>query len=222
MIGPKDGKAMIQFTLGQGSSLDQVAQTEVQNAKLQVIESQRTTVNGFNAIAMISDQVTPAQNGQQGQTIRILSYFIQQGQYIYKFHGISLKQDFNNYYNSFESTFRGFSPLNDPSKLNVQPERLDIVTVPATKSLRDALLAGNVHSSRLNEFSILNGMKLTDQVEAGTLIKVVEGGAMAKGTSATSRSANTNNNSNSVKQNAPAPPKPPKPAKKAKRVGGGK
>jgi len=222
MIGPKDGKAMIQFTLGQGSSLDQVAQTEVQNGKLQVVESQRTNVNGFDAIAMISDQVTPAQNGQQGQTIRILSYFIKQGQYIYKFHGMSLKQDFNRYYNSFESTFRGFSPLNDPAKLNVQPERLDIITVPTTKTLRDALLAGNVHSSRLNEFSILNGMKLTDQVDAGMLIKVVEGGAGPKGTVST-RSNNSNNNANNVDSTAPKPPTAPKkPAKRAKRVGGGR
>ncbi len=199
MIGPKDGKAMIQFTLGQGSSLDQVAQTEVQNGKLTVVESQRTTVNGFTAIAMISDQVTPAQNGQQGQTIRILSYFIQQGQNIYKFHGMSLKADFNRYYNSFESTFRGFKALNDPSKLNVQPERIDVISVPATKTLKEALLAGKVHTSRLNEFSILNGMLLTDQVQAGTLIKVVEGGAHESKRASTSRSVETNDNTNGAK-----------------------
>jgi len=224
MIGPKDGKAMIQFTLGEGSSLDQVAQTEVQNGKLTVVESQRTTVNGYNAIAMISDQVTPAQQGQQGQTIRILSYFIQQGQYIYKFHGMSLKQDFNRYYNSFESTFRGFSPLTDPAKLNVQPERIDVISVPTTKTLRDALIAGNVHTSRLTEFSILNGMLLTDEVKAGTLIKVVEGGAMPKG-SVSSRSNNSNTNTNNVKNTNPTnstkTPQTPKTPKRPKRVGGG-
>jgi len=185
MIGPKDGKAMIQFTLGEGSSLDQVAQTEVQNGKLTVVESQRTNVNGFDAISMISDQVTPAQQGQQGQTIRILSYFIKQGQYIYKFHGMSLKADFNRYYNSFESTFKGFSPLTDPSKINVMPEKIDIISVPTTTTLRQALIAGKIESSRLEEFSILNGMLLTDQVEAGTLIKVIEANGVVSATPST-------------------------------------
>ncbi len=227
MIGDKDGKAMIQFTLGQGNSLDQVAQTEVQNAQLQVVESQRTNVNGFEAIAMISDQTTQGQQGQQGQTIRILSYFIQQGNFIYKFHGMSLKADFNRFYNSFESTFRSFSPLNDPSKLNVYPEKLDIYTVSTNQTLRDALLAGKIHSSRLDEFSILNGMKLTETVQAGTLIKVIEGGAMAKGTVSATRSNDSSSNANNVNGTKTTNTKTPKttpttkPAKRAKRVGGG-
>ena len=179
-IAPKDGKALIQFSLAQGTSLDQAAQTEVQNAKLNVIENSRVNVNGNDAIALISEVVQQGQGGQQGPTLRILTYFIKYGQYIYKFHGMALKTDFNSYYNSFNSTFRGFAALNDPSKINVQPERIDIITVSSTKSLQQALVAAKTPSSRLNELAILNGMELKDQVQAGTLIKVIEGGGKAK------------------------------------------
>jgi predicted Zn-dependent protease len=56
----------------------------------------------------------------------------------------------------------------------VQPERIKIVEAPRTTNLRSVLSSNGIPGSRLEEFSILNGMELNSQVQKGTLIKVVD------------------------------------------------
>ena len=47
-------------------------------------------------------------------------------------------------------------------------------TINSGTTLEQALRNNKVDSKRLEELAILNGMKLTDRVEAGTIIKVIE------------------------------------------------
>ena len=56
-MAPEDGKAMMILTLGQGNSLEEAAQKFLTDNKLTLFESQKTTVNGLTALAMISDQI---------------------------------------------------------------------------------------------------------------------------------------------------------------------
>jgi len=87
---------------------------------------------------------------------------------------MSAQPDFDRYFELFKNTGSGFNKLTDQSKINVKPERIAIETVPSTMTLQKALQTFKMKSSRFNEFAILNGMRLTDQVKSGTLIKVVE------------------------------------------------
>ena len=65
-------------------------------------------------------------------------------------------------------------PLGSASqKLNKKPERVRIVTVSNSTTLEQALRNNKANTKRLEELAILNGMKLTDRVEQGTLIKVI-------------------------------------------------
>ncbi|EMR03821.1 M48 family metalloprotease [Cesiribacter andamanensis] len=162
-----DGKAMMMLTLAQGNSLQEAAQNTMEQYKLQPVESQNTTVNGLPALAVIADLQ------QQQGTLRTLSYFIQYGGVIYSLMGVSAAQDFNSYAQLFSSTMQSFRELTDASKLNRQPERLRIVPVQQTTSLEQALRSNQIPNDRLEEFAILNGMQLNEQVPSGTLIKVV-------------------------------------------------
>jgi predicted Zn-dependent protease len=47
-------------------------------------------------------------------------------------------------------------------------------TVRTNTTLEQALRDNKADTKRLEEFAILNGMKLTDRVEQGTMIKVIE------------------------------------------------
>jgi predicted Zn-dependent protease len=212
-IAPTDGKALIIFSLAQGASLDEAAQTEVQNAKLQVVESNRVNVNGADAIAMISDQTPTDEAGQAtGDPIRILTYFIQRDNIIYKIHGMSLRTDFNSYYNSFQQTAKGFNGLTDPSKLNVKPERVKIVSASSNTTLRNALTSNGMPSDRLEEISILNGMELTDQLTKGMLFKVVD--TQARSTSTNNTPATTPSTGRALEK------EDNKSSKKPRRIGG--
>lgn len=175
-LAPKDGKAMMMFTFAPGKTLQEAASTFLQQNQLQAIDSREVNVNGLRAVAIVADQQPQQQQGQQQQqsSIRTLSYFIQYGDAIYLMLGVSGIRDFNYYSQQFTNSMQSFRQLTDASKLNRKPDRVRIKTVAQNSTLEQALRNHRVATKRLEEFAVLNGMKLTDRVQKGTLIKVIE------------------------------------------------
>ena len=175
-LAPKDGKALLMMMLAQGSNLQEAANGVVQQNNLQVIDSKQLNVNGLPAIAFIAEP-KPAQGQQQQQQqqpIRILSYLIQYGGSIYLFLGVSSARDFNQYSQYFTNTMEGFRQLTDQSKLNKKADRIRIKTINSNITLEQALRNYSVTDSKsLQELAILNGMRLTDKITPGTMIKVI-------------------------------------------------
>jgi len=167
-IASPDGKALMILMMAPGNSLQEAANAAVQNLKLQVVNSRQTTVNGLPAIAVWGQQ-----QQQNGGILRTLSYFIQHGNNIYHLVGVSMAADFPSYENVFMNIQNGFAPLTDQAKINKQPERIRLRTVNSATTLQQALRSFGVVDKRLEELALLNGMRLTDNVPAGTLIKVV-------------------------------------------------
>lgn len=166
-IVPKDGKAAIILTIGGNGSLEEAKRAAVSADSLRVINSQNISVNGNNAIAFTADL-----NPQ----VRLLMYLIQYNGLIYKFTGLAETPNFNTYENTFVNSFKNFKLLNDQSKINVYADQIKIVTVAKDQTLADALRANQQSSDKLEELSVLNGMKLTDKVTKGMLIKTLEKG----------------------------------------------
>jgi predicted Zn-dependent protease len=172
-MAPKDGSAMIVFMMAQQKTLEEAAQKNLTDLKLDVLDSKRTTVNGFPAIAAISQQVSQDQQTGAQQVIKVMSYLIQDNNSIFIFHGVSDNANFNNYYRVFESTMSNFSRLTDPSKLNVKPKRIKIVQVPAAGTLAQTFKGFKVPDSQAKELALLNNMELSEQVAKGKLIKII-------------------------------------------------
>ncbi len=164
-IAPKDGKAVIIFSLAQGQSLSAAQQAAIQEDSLKVIDSRDVTVNGFKAIETTADL-----NAQ----VRLLMYLIEYDGKIYKFSGLSETPNFNTYKSYFLDTFKNFKQLTDQTKLNKKPERVRIKTVAKDGTVQDAFKSFKVASGRMEEMAILNSMQLKDPIKKGTLIKVVE------------------------------------------------
>lgn len=169
-MAPKDGRAMMMLTLAPGKTLQEAGNAILQRYNLQALESKEITVNGLPAVAIVADQ-KPA---QQQQVVRTLSYLIQYNDAIYHMIGVTSSNDFNNYLPLFTSTMGSFKQLTDASKVNRKPDRVRIKTVKQNATLEQALRSFNVEQKRLEEFAIVNGMKLTDRVVQGSLIKVIE------------------------------------------------
>lgn len=167
-MAEKNGKAILLMQLAQGSSLEAAARTVLEKNKLQMVESEQVNVNGLQALAVVADQK------QQQQTLRTLSYFISYGGTIYHFFGISTLGDFNTFYPVFTNTMTNFTELTEPDKLNRKPERISIKTVANATTLGQALRKHGAAEDRLEELAILNGMSLDARVAAGTLIKLIE------------------------------------------------
>jgi predicted Zn-dependent protease len=167
-FAPKDGRAMMFMTLAQGTSLQQAASTAMQQFQLQTTGSRELSVNGLPALA-----VEARQQNQQGGVINTLSYFIQYNNAIYHIIGITSQADYQAYAPTFNSVMQSFRQLTDAARINKQPERVRIKTVNQTATLQQVLRGFNMPDRRLEELAILNGMRLTDQVQQGTLIKII-------------------------------------------------
>jgi predicted Zn-dependent protease len=173
-MASQDGKAIMMLTLGKGNSLEDAAQAMLQNYGLTVVESKRDQVNGLPALLLVADQSAQQQQGQQGQSLRVLSYLIQYGENIYMMIGASRPNDFNSYARVFQNSMGSFNVLRDQTKINKQPERIRVREVPQSGSLAQAFRSMKVEESRMSELAILNGLHLEDQVARGKLLKVIE------------------------------------------------
>ncbi|GAA4331412.1 M48 family metalloprotease [Flaviaesturariibacter amylovorans] len=168
-MAPADGKALVILMLAPGSNLREAATAQLQKLQLTVVDSRETTVNGLSALVAVADQ----QQQQGGGTIRTLNYFIQYNGNIYHMVGVSAGADFAERQSTFASIMEGFRTLSDPAKLNRTAERIKLRTISSATTLRAALTAAGIPEARHNELAILNGMQLTDNLTAGTMIKVV-------------------------------------------------
>lgn len=165
-MGPEDRRALMVFNIVQQNNLEAAASASLQQLQLNVHQSQQTTVNGMPAIATISTQTS------QQQTIRVLSYFIDDNGTYYAFHGVSLEGEFDKYAPTFEATMTSFNRLNDPARINVQPVRLHIIRARQNAPLVEVFRQHNVPQQQMEEFAFLNNMELNTQVQAGTLLKI--------------------------------------------------
>jgi predicted Zn-dependent protease len=172
-MAPKDGKAMMIFTMASQNTLEEAAQKNLADLNLTVLDSKRTTVNGFPAVAAISQQVSQNQQTGVQQVIKVMSYLIQANNAIFVFHGVSDDANFNSYYRIFESTMTNFDRLTDPAKLNVKPKRIKVVQVQATGTLTQTFKSLKVPESQMKELALLNNLELTNQVVKGKLIKII-------------------------------------------------
>ena len=166
-MAPQSGDALLVLTLAQGKSLEEAAKNILTGNQLTVKESDKVSVNGLNAIAMIADQQ------QEQLLLRTLIYVIEYGGNYYAMIGISPADKFNNYAPTFSASMKNFSVLTDAAKINVKPERIVIQEVKENTTLAKALQSYNIPQKRHEELAILNGMELTSQVQKGMLIKTI-------------------------------------------------
>lgn len=172
-IAPPGGKALMVFTLAPDGTLEESAQATLEGLQLNLIDKNRLQVNQLPAIITRSQQTSQNQSTGQQQNIQVLSCFIEDGDKNFVFHGVSVREDFSQYVGQFESTMNSFSKLTDPAKINVQPQRVRIQTVAQDDTVANTLRRMGVSQNDLKEMAFLNNMELTDQVRAGTKLKIV-------------------------------------------------
>lgn len=174
-MGTSDGKALMLFGIAPGSNLQNARNEVIKQYQLNVIESTNVTVNGLQAIAILSDVAQDNSNGAQAEQIKVLTYLIEYNQMIFMFHGVSAKNDFNSFFGQFQTTMKTFKALTDTAKINKKPTTIRIVSLNNAMTLQQALTDFKMPITRFNELAMLNGMELSTKLNKGTLIKVLGG-----------------------------------------------
>jgi predicted Zn-dependent protease len=172
-MAPRDGKAVILFTLAQQKSPEEAAQAAIKQFGLTVTDSRNLKVNGLSAVAVLGQQVQQDQATGQQQANQVLSYYINYSGNVYVFHGVSTEKDFRSNQRAIESTLQSFAPLTDQSKITVRPKKISVRPAPVSGNVSQVLSRLGVPQNQLREIALLNNLELKDNVQAGKLIKVV-------------------------------------------------
>ncbi|MCB0503164.1 MAG: M48 family metalloprotease [Bacteroidetes bacterium] len=178
-MAPEKGDALMVFTLSQKSTLAEAA-TEIKTTyQLQNIKEKSFKVHGLNAYGMVSDYPqsdpsTATSSTDQPEPLAMQTVLIDYNDLIYVFHGLCEKKDYDKFEPNFDNTMLNFKTLTDLSKINVLPERIKVVSVDNATTVQQFLAQKGIPSDRLEEFAILNGMQLSDNLSAGTLVKLIE------------------------------------------------
>ncbi len=166
-IAAEDGSAAIILTASESSSPSDVADAFVQQTGALVQTRESTSVNSFSAQRLVSRVLS-----SDSDTLQVMSYFITKSGKTFTLHGMSGKTNYSKYSGLFSQTMTGFKQLTDASKINVKPVLLAVKTVGRTATLRSFLKQNGIADDQLETMAIMNGMQLTDNVTAGTLIKI--------------------------------------------------
>ena len=116
-----DQAAYMVFRFSESDTPEAAAREFAGQDGVTVRERRRAPVNGNDAQRVVAQAQT-----QQGETVRLLTYFIAYGDHVYEFQGLTTADRYDKYRRDFEESMTSFARLADSEKLNVQPTRLAI------------------------------------------------------------------------------------------------
>lgn len=159
------------FTIAQQNSAQAAAQELMRQQGINVVDTGTAQSNNLPAYYVLADAQT-----QQGQIIRLLSYYVEHSNNVYNFLAYALRDNFSRYEDAFLRTMRGFANLTDPQILNVQPTRAVIQNASRTAPFDSFVASTLPRDLSPGDIAIMNQVELNDQIQAGTLLKLTDQG----------------------------------------------
>ncbi len=166
----KDQKAVMIMTIAQNvSSAKDAAQKFRAQEGLTIVDAGSSTSGILPSEIVIADAAM-----QNGGEVRLAVQFTEYGGNVYQILGYSAKADFANWENKFGYTMRGFGPLSDPSKINVSPNRLKVISATSTGPFNRFVPSNLPTAFTAEDIAILNQVGMTQTVPAGEMLKIVQ------------------------------------------------
>lgn len=163
-----DQEAYVVFRISDADTPEAAASQFASQQGITVVNRTQEQVNGRDARRVVAEGQT-----QQGQTVRVLSYFIAYGDRVYSFQGMTPAQRFSAYRPALERPMTGFDELRDQQILNVQPARLAIRPAPRAAAFRtfvdESALPEDINPTDL---AIINQVQLDESVAEGRPLKL--------------------------------------------------
>ena len=163
-----DQSAYMVFTFAEAETPDAAARKFAGQEGLTVLDRQSTSVNGNDARRLLAEGKT-----QQGQVVRLLTYFIAYGENVYQFQGATSADRYDAYRPDFEQTMTSFARLTDSEKLNRQPARITIRTADREGGFRSFVDTDALPSDMTEEdLAIINQLEVDQVVAPGRPLKL--------------------------------------------------
>ena len=170
VVGQSPAKdAVIQLQVSQTASVVDALRAFFAQQGIQQVSGGTTTVNGNQAAIGEFDAQT------QSGTVRGMIAFIRYNNTTYGILGYSPVQRYASYQNVFRTSIGSFRQLTDQSALNVQPARIEIVTLPRDMTI-DTFIQTYRSSIPDDEVKLINDAPTGTTLKQGKLVKRVVGG----------------------------------------------
>jgi predicted Zn-dependent protease len=170
---PNDGSAALQLTgsgVPAGTRPEDFGRSWLQRNRLEYGTGERVRVHGFPAYVApfraVSDRGTVV--GEAG--------FIVDGEVAYEVLAYTSERAYRNYRETFLQVVASFDRLRDREALAAQPDRIHIYRIPRSMTVEEALAESGIDREQMEEMALVNNAQLNDRLEAGDLIKTIEGG----------------------------------------------
>jgi predicted Zn-dependent protease len=107
------------------------------------------------------------------QQVRALLYFVEYEGQIYLFQGAAPARAFDQYEDTFLRTMRGFGPVRDESRLDVEPLRLSVQRADGTGPFSE-FAGGGYESAGIGEqdLAIINQVEMNETIQSGRPLKL--------------------------------------------------
>jgi predicted Zn-dependent protease len=161
---------VLQLASGSGGSIEQSARASMENSGYQLVDGERTRINGLDAFV-------GTYQGVSGNTrIGVRAAHIRSGQQTYIVAGLAVASEFGRNVRLFDQSIQTFRALSAQEAERLQLNRIDLYTVRSGEtwtSLASGPGGGRVKASTL---AIMNGSDPNTPPRAGARIRIVVAG----------------------------------------------
>jgi predicted Zn-dependent protease len=163
--------ALVALTLAAGASPEEAARQFFSQQGVQAGRSGRDTIGGLAAYTAFFEAAT-----EEGTLRGEVSFVSYEGK-VYQLVGYAPAARFSAYQKAFDAAIRSFSRLADARYLNVQPKRLELVSLDRQMALPEF---ARVYPStvELGTVGLINGVGANQMLPGGELAKRVVGGRL--------------------------------------------
>ncbi|HET9299916.1 MAG TPA: M48 family metalloprotease [Candidatus Polarisedimenticolaceae bacterium] len=169
-----DKDAMVQITLAEGTDPQAAAQKFFGQKGLQAGQGWTNSIGGKPAVTGTFQAST-----EQGD-LRGAAAFVSHNGRVFQILGYTPAARWGKYQGSLQTTLASFDDVSDPSVLNVQPLRVDVIRAPRNMTL--ATFESQYPSPvNIQKLALINGLEPNANIQSGELVKRVVGDAAVSG-----------------------------------------
>ncbi|MGH7958793.1 MAG: M48 family metalloprotease [Opitutaceae bacterium] len=166
VMAEPNGRALMGLRLTPEARARDAAAKFVEGAKVQVVASGDTMINGLPATVIVGQAAI-----EQG-TVGVWNAFVEMDGRVYSFLGYAPQPVFAQVQPTFERVAGGFSTLRDPNAVNVQPARLKLARADRSAPFASFIPASLPNTLTAEEVAIMNQMELNQPVAPGRILKI--------------------------------------------------
>jgi len=168
VIYEKNEKAYMIMQLAEEKTPQQAVEKFAKTDGMSTLSTNDLNVNGFSGYQMETEATD-----EEGTKYRYQVAALKYKNNVYRFVGLSQTTEFENYRNSFRSIVRGFSRLTDSRILDIEPNRIRLVTLDRDTRFSDLLPKKLPKGITAMDMAILNQVNLNTVLPEGSIVKLI-------------------------------------------------